>query len=129
MKLKILLPNQVFLALTNINSVVVETPEGSFGILPHRLDCASPLVPGILSYKDAEQRSYYIAIDQGIMVKTGDQVVISVRRAIAGNSLDVLQQAVKQEFLQLDQEQQELQNVLAKLESGFVKQFSSLAKD
>ena len=109
--------------------MVVETPEGSFGILPHRLDCTSPLVPGILSYQDSEQKSYYIAVDQGIMVKTGDQVVISVRRAIAGNSLEKLQQAVKQEFLQLDQEQQELRNVLAKLESGFVKQFSSLAKD
>ena len=108
---------------------MIDTPKGSFGILPHRLDCITPLVAGILSYQTQNQEFHYIAIDEGIFVKTGEQVMISVRRAIKGNTLDELKQTVEREFLNLDQEQQELRNVLAKLESGFLKQFSALAKE
>ena len=61
-------------------------------------------------------------------MKTGNQVSISVRRAISGQSLETLQQAVTEEFINLDEEQQALRAVLAKLETGFLKQFSSLSK-
>lgn len=128
MDVNILLPYQVFATLGDVTNLVIETPSGSHGILPQRLDCISPLVPGILTYQQGAQQSQFIAIDQGIMVKTGAQVMISVRRAIQGSSLQKLQQAVKQEFLALDQEQQALRTVLAKLESGFLKQFSALSK-
>ena len=128
MDVNILLPYQVFATLSDVTNLVIETPPGSHGILPQRLDCISPLVPGILTYQQGSQQSQFIAIDQGILVKTGDQVMVSVRRAIRGSSLQKLQQAVKQEFLALDQEQQALRSVLAKLESGFLKQFSALSK-
>ena len=128
MQVKILLPHQVFAELTDVSSLVIDTPKGSFGILPNRLDCITPLVPGILTYQTGNQDSHYIAIDEGIFVKTGKQVMISVRRAIKGNSLDELKKTVELEFLNLDQAQQELRSVLAKLESGFLKQFSALAK-
>jgi F-type H+-transporting ATPase subunit epsilon len=129
MQVNILLPHQVFAKLTDVSSLVIDTPKGSFGILPHRLDCITPLVAGILSYQTQNQEFHYIAIDEGIFVKTGEQVMISVRRAIKGNTLDELKQTVEREFLNLDQEQQELRNVLAKLESGFLKQFSALEKE
>ena len=119
MQVKILLPHQVFAELTDVSSLVIDTPKGSFGILPNRLDCITPLVPGILTYQTGNQDSHYIAIKQ---------VMISVRRAIKGNTLDELKKTVELEFLNLDQEQQELRSVLAKLESGFLKQFSALAK-
>ncbi|MEP7703768.1 F0F1 ATP synthase subunit epsilon [Paraglaciecola sp. 25GB23A] len=128
MQVKILLPHQVFAELTDVSSLVIDTPKGSFGILPNRLDCITPLVPGILTYQTGNQDSHYIAIDEGIFVKTGKQVMISVRRAIKGNTLDELKKTVELEFLNLDQAQQELRSVLAKLESGFLKQFSALAK-
>jgi F-type H+-transporting ATPase subunit epsilon len=128
MQVKILLPHQVFAELTDVSSLVIDTPKGSFGILPNRLDCITPLVPGILTYQTGNQDSHYIAIDEGIFVKTGKQVMISVRRAIKGNTLDELKKTVELEFLNLYQEQQELRSVLAKLESGFLKQFSALAK-
>ena len=128
MQVNILLPNQIFAQLSGISNLIVETPSGSFGILPHRLDCITPLVPGILTYQCNNQAPQFVAIDQGVLVKTGKQVSISVRRAISGQSLETLQQAVTQEFIHLDEEQQALRAVLAKLESGFLKQFSSLSK-
>jgi len=48
MQLKVLIPSCVFLEQDHVIRIVAETPYGSFGILPHRLDCVAALVPGIL---------------------------------------------------------------------------------
>ena len=51
MNLKILLPFQVFDEIKNVRSIVIETSEGSYGLLPQRLDCVAALVPGIFTYE------------------------------------------------------------------------------
>ena len=48
MNLKVLLPFQIFADKTGVSRIVAETREGSFGLLPHRLDCVAALAPGIL---------------------------------------------------------------------------------
>ena len=55
MHLKILLPFQVYAELEAVTRIVAETYQGSFGILPHRLDCAAALAPGILTYETEKQ--------------------------------------------------------------------------
>ena len=52
MNLKVLLPFQVFAEKTGVTRIIAETREGSFGLLPHRLDCVAALAPGILIYED-----------------------------------------------------------------------------
>jgi len=47
MHLKVLLPFQIFAEKTDVSRIVAETREGSFGLLPHRLDCVAALAPGI----------------------------------------------------------------------------------
>jgi F-type H+-transporting ATPase subunit epsilon len=128
MHLKILLPHMVFAERTDVLKIVSETHEGSFGILPHRLDCAAALIPGILSYETKEQGEVFVGVDEGVLVKAGDQVLISVRRAFGGVPLEALRQTIKTEFLSLDEQEKELHNVLTKLESGFLRQFSELTK-
>jgi F-type H+-transporting ATPase subunit epsilon len=87
MKLTILLPFRIFAKLDNVSRIVAETLEGSFGLLPHRLDCAAALVPGILSYTTGTDSTTYLAVDEGALIKSGDRVFVSVRRAIAGTNL------------------------------------------
>jgi F-type H+-transporting ATPase subunit epsilon len=128
MHLKILLPFKVFSEHSNVLRIVAETPEGSFGILPQRLDCVTPLTPGILTYETDSQDQVFVAIDEGVLVKVGEKVLISVRRAISGVPLNELREAVKAEFITLDEQQKELKTVLVKLESGFLRQFSDLNK-
>ena len=82
MNLKILLPFQVFANKKDVKRIVAETYQGSFGILPQRIDCTAALVPGILTYETEEDGEVYIAIYEGILVKTGKDVSISVRNAI-----------------------------------------------
>lgn len=128
MQLKILLPSQVFINQTEVIRVVAESHDGSFGILPQRLDCVAVLVPGILSYETAKQGEVFVAIDEGLLVKNDDEILVSVRRAVGGVPLDQLRVLVTSEYLHLDQQEKELQAVLNKLESGFIKQFSDLSK-
>jgi F-type H+-transporting ATPase subunit epsilon len=120
---KILLPDRVFAEKQSVTRMVVETHNGSFGLLPHRLDCAAALSPGILVYHTTEQGEAYIAVDEGVLVKTGTNVVISVRNAIGGRDLGKLRVAVENEFLNLDEKERSVRSALAKLEVGFLRQF------
>lgn len=121
MKLKLLLPFRVFTRKDDVRRLVVETPQGAMGFLPHRLDCVAPLTPGILSYESDSEGEVFIAIDEGILVKTGTEVMVSVRNAIGGTTLGELRAAVEQEFKNLDEREQSVRSVLAKLESGFIR--------
>lgn len=119
-KLKILLPSEIFTQENNVSQIVAETSIGSVGILPQRLDCVAALVPGIFSYRNEAGEDTYIALDEGILVKTGRDVLISVRNAFSGTDLKQLRKAVDQEFLKLNEQEKNARSVMMKIESGFI---------
>ena len=125
MTLKILLPFQIFAEKAEVSRIVAETGEGSFGLLPHRLDCVAALAPGILTYETAADGEVFVAVDEGVLVKTGPDVLVSVRRALGGKDLGQLREAVTKEFLTLDENEQGVRTVMAKLESGFLRRFAT----
>lgn len=125
MRLKVLLPFQVFSDQSEVLRIVVETHEGSFGLLPQRLDCIAALVPGILCYETLADGEVFVAVDEGVMVKVGNEVCVSVRRAISGSDLDQLREAVDREFLALDEHEYSLRSVMARLETGLLRRFVS----
>ena len=124
MHLKVLLPFQVFAEKADVTRIVAETREGSFGLLPHRLDCVAALVPGILIYQTEAGGEVLVAVDEGVLVKTGADVLVSVRRAIGGTDLGQLHTAVEKEFLTLDENEQSVRTAVAKLETGFLQRFA-----
>ena len=126
MNLKILLPFAIFAEKTGVSRIVAETREGSFGLLPHRLDCVAALVPGILIYETGSDGEVLVAVDEGVLVKTGTDVLVSVRRAIGGKDLGQLHEAVRKEFLTLDEHGQSVRLVMAKLETGFLRRFATV---
>ena len=129
MHLKVLLPFQVFAENIGVSRIVAETHEGSFGLLPHRLDCVAALVPGILIYEDEAENEVYVAVDEGVLVKAGLEVLVSVRNAIGGTDLGQLREAVDREFLNLNQREQSVRSVMAKLESGFIRRLAEFHHD
>ena len=129
MNLKVLLPFQVFVENTGVSRIVAETREGSFGLLPHRLDCVAALVPGILIYEEEAEGEVYVAVDEGVLIKTGPDVLVSVRNAIAGTDLRQLREAVEREFLLLDEREQSLHSALTKIESGFIHRLAEFHHD
>ncbi len=124
MNLKILLPFQIFADTAGVTRIVAETHEGAFGILPRRLDCVAALTPGILVYATESEGEVYVAVDEGVLVKTGPDVLVSVRRAVGGSDLGQLRGIVEQEFLTLDEHEQSVRSVLAKMESDLIRRMA-----
>jgi F-type H+-transporting ATPase subunit epsilon len=121
MNLKILLPFQVFAEVTGVSEVIVDTSAGSLGLLPHRLDCVASMVPGILTYVANGNEPNYVAVDEGVMVKTGADVLVSVRHAIGGSDLSQLHESVKCEFLKIDEQERNVRAAVARMEGGLIR--------
>ncbi|WP_317203637.1 F0F1 ATP synthase subunit epsilon [Janthinobacterium sp.] len=121
MHLKILLPSGVLLDLDGVTRIVAEEAQGSFGLLPRRLDCVAALAPGILCYESAAAGECFVAVDAGVLIKTGAQVRVSVRAAIPGTDLAQLRLAVLQQFEALDAAERGARAALARLEAGFLR--------
>ncbi|MFU2508239.1 F0F1 ATP synthase subunit epsilon [Pseudoalteromonas sp. ASV78] len=125
MHLKLLLPSQVFIDKTDISNIIVETSKGSYGLLPHRLDCVAVLTPGILTFSTIADGEIFVAVDEGVLVKTGLDVLVSVRNALVDSDLTKLRAAVEQDFLAINEQALQVRAVMAKLESGFLHKFVS----
>lgn len=124
MNLRILLPFGIFADKSGVKRIVAESSDGSFGLLPHRLDCVAALVPGILTYETAEDGTVYVAIDEGVLVKAGKQVLVSVRQAIGGTDLGRLHEAIKHDFLAQDEQQRNVRAAVARIEGGFLRRLA-----
>ncbi|MDR1612737.1 MAG: F0F1 ATP synthase subunit epsilon [Planctomycetota bacterium] len=126
MNLKILLPFKVFADIGDVSNIVVEARSGSYGLLPRRLDCVMTLAPGILAYGVAGGDDAYVAVDEGVLIKTGPEVLVSVRNAIAGGDLVRLREAVEGEFLAMKEEESTMKAVLTRMESDLVQRLAEL---
>lgn len=123
MQLKVLLPFRVFAEVGNVKRIVAYTSAGALGLLPLRLDFAAALPPGILVWETEGAGEVYTAVDEGVIVKTGADVLISVRNAIGGADLGQLKDAVEREFNHHDAQEQLARAALAKLSSGLIRRF------
>lgn len=125
MRLTVLLPTEV-LVDEDVAKVVAEAQNGFFGLLPRHVDFVAALVPGILSFTDGEGRVQYLAVDEGVLVKCGRDVRVSVLNAARGDSLGDLRDTVASRFRELDDEQRSARTALGRLEAGALRRFLEL---
>jgi F-type H+-transporting ATPase subunit epsilon len=129
MNLKVLLPFEVFAEKSGVLRIVAETRDGSFGLLQHRLDCVAALTPGILIYETEAEGEVYVAVDRGVLVKTGPEVRVSVRNAIAGANLRELHDAVETKFLMVDERERSVRSAVANMESNLIRRMAAFSDD
>ncbi len=124
MNLRIIIPTKILID-QEVTKVVAEAEDGSFGILPKHIDFVAALNPGILSFegKDGE---VFLAIDEGILVKCGNDVMVSTRKAVLGKTLGELKKTVEHEFRSLDDQERKTRSILAKLEADFTRRFMKM---
>src|SRR5512133_3425990 len=120
MTLNIVLPYKIFTQRDDISSITAESDSGSFGLLPHRLDCVAALTPGIFLYKDAAGEENWVAVDIGVLVKCKMVVTISVRNAFSDPDPMRLQSIIKNELLEINEYDKKVRSIMAKLESSFL---------
>jgi F-type H+-transporting ATPase subunit epsilon len=87
------------------------------------------LAPGILTYQPADGARVYLAVDEGVLVKVGATVLVSVRRAVGGVDLAQLHEAVQRQFLILNNEEREVREALAKMESTFAGRLAEISRE
>ena len=111
MKLKVLLPNEVFLD-AGVTKITAEAQNGHFCLLPRHIDFVAALVPGLLAYEDAQGQEHFLAIDAGTLVKCGPEVLVSTRSAARGGDLGELRNVVEEQFevLRSEEHTSELQS-------------------
>ncbi len=119
MHLSIFLPTATLLN-EEVSKVRGEGPAGEFCLKPRHIDYVTALLPGIFSYAAASGREFFLAMDQGILVKQGDQVKIATRRAVAGE-LGALSREVERMLAENDDRERQNRSAVAKLEVGFLK--------
>jgi F-type H+-transporting ATPase subunit epsilon len=124
-KLKVLLPTEV-LVDEDAAKVTAEAHNGSFCLLPRHVDFVAALVPGLLSYESPGGREQFLAVDEGVLVKCGDEVLVSTRRAVRGGDLGTLRETVDAEFSVLDEREKAARASAARLEADLVRRFMEL---
>jgi len=128
LKLKLLIPTHVVVD-KEVTKVVAEGEHGSFCLLPQHVDFLAVLVPGLLAFEDEAGEEQFAAVDEGVLVKRGDEVLVSTRQATRGADLDELRSTVREEFATLDDRERAAQAATAKLEASFLRSYLELAEE
>lgn len=128
MHLKLLVPNYVLIDQP-VTKIIAEGENGAFCLLPHHIDLLTALVPSILTWQSPEAEDRFVAIDRGLLIKCGPEVLISTRNAFQGSQLEVLQQEIAQQFHTLDEQERLARTAIARMETSLARQFTALAAE
>lgn len=122
MKLKVMLPTHVFLDI-RVQKITAEGVNGFFGLFPRHVDFVTALASGILSFHDEDGKELHMAVMEGVLVKKGDTVFISTRRAVKDKELASLKDTVENDFLKQKQREKNMRTSSARIEAGFIRRF------
>ena len=122
MKLKVLLPAEVLIE-EDVTKVVAEAHNGFFCLLTRHVDFVAALVPGILSYETGSGYEVFLAVDEGILIKCAQEVLVSTRNAVRGPDLGQLKHTVVEKFEALDEREKSARSAMTRIEAGFVRRF------
>lgn len=127
MKVTVHLPTRILFEgqATQLRAVA---QNGAFGMLPNHTDFVTALVPSVLSLQFADGTEAIFGLDEGVLVKKGHSVAISVLRGVLGDDLDSLKDTVEDSFVQMDEEEREARSAMSRLEANMVRRFAQLQR-
>jgi F-type H+-transporting ATPase subunit epsilon len=86
LKLEIVTPEAVVYS-DDVNMVTLPAVEGQIGVLPHHVRLMTQVVPGEMTVRK-DGRETFLAVGEGLVLVTGDQVSIVTDMAVAAESID-----------------------------------------
>ena len=101
---------------------------GAFGMLPNHVDFVTSLVPSVLILTGPNGSEQIFGIEEGILVKKGHRIDIAIRRGVTGEDLDSLQESVRKNFIEVDEDERVARSALSRLEAGMVRRFADLQR-
>ncbi|PAX51955.1 F0F1 ATP synthase subunit epsilon [Brunnivagina elsteri CCALA 953] len=127
MRLKVVLPTKILLETAAIK-VIAEAENGMFCLLPQHIDFVSTLIPSLLSFVPPQGQEQFFAIDQGVLIKHGDEVIVATQNAVHGGDLEMLKKTVEEEFHLIDEREKTARSVLENLEVNTIRHFIELGE-
>lgn len=121
MRLKVLLPAAVAIDVA-AGKVSAEGLQGHFTLLPRHVDTMAVLVPGLLAWDEAGVEQF-AAVDGGVLVKRGAEVIIGTSRAVRSGDLGALRRTLEEDFRALDERERAARNAISRLEVDFIQRF------
>ncbi len=125
MQVTLQLPTRV-LHVGHATSLFAVAENGAFGILPNHIDFVTALVPSVLILTTPEGEELVFGIDEGLLLKKGHRVEISVRRGVQGEDLETLRDTVRDTFFEIDEEERIARSALSRLEADMVRRLGEL---
>jgi F-type H+-transporting ATPase subunit epsilon len=122
MNLKVLLPTKILID-EKVTKVIAEAQNGYFCLLPRHIDFVTGLLPGLFLYQTEEGEEIFLAVDEGVLVKCGQEVLVSTRNAMRSPDLNQLKQTVEKEFKSLDEHEKVARSAVVKIEANFIRRF------
>jgi F-type H+-transporting ATPase subunit epsilon len=126
-RLKVLSPDEVLIDQES-TKVLAEAGHGVFCLLPRHIDFVAMLVPGIVTFETPGREEQYVAVAEGVLVKCGQEVMISCLNAIRGDDLETLKATVEEHLRVEDEQQRNARSAMLKLEVNFVRRFVELGE-
>jgi len=122
--LRVLLPTKVLID-ARTSKIVAEAENGSLCLKPRHVDMVTSLAPGILIWFNGDQERY-AGVAEGVLVKTGRDVLVAVAFGVCGDNLEQLRDDVRQYFEDVNEHERQALSAVARLESDFVRRFLEL---
>jgi F-type H+-transporting ATPase subunit epsilon len=127
MNLKVLLPTEILID-QEVKKITAEAVNGFFTLLPRHIDFIAPLVPGLLFFETTDDKEEFLAVEEGLLVKRGPEVLVSTTNAMLGPDLGKLRRVVEERFRQVDEREKQVRSATARLEAEFVQRFIELGE-
>lgn len=125
MNLKVVTPTEVVVD-ERVEKVTVQGEDGSRTYLPRHIDFVTALVPSVMSWQPTSGEEQFAAIDEGLVVKAGDELLVSTAYAVHGPELGQLRETVEGQFEERGEREKGARTALAKLEASIVRRFMEL---
>lgn len=125
MRLKVLLPTGV-LVDEEVTRVGLEAEDGALTFLPRHQDLATAIVPGVMTFQPAAGGERFVGVAHGVLVKCGEEVLVSTRRGVVGDELGRLRERIGELHEQVSEREDAARTALRKIEATFVHRFIEL---
>lgn len=131
MRLAVIMPGRTVVD-SPVTRVLAPGSHGLFALLPRHIDYVAVLVAGLLTYEvqdDDTERSRserHVAVDGGVLVKMGEDVVVSTPDAVPGERLEDLEDAVDEYFHVRAERETDARAALFRLEGDIVQRMLDL---
>ena len=117
-----MLPHKVLLRTAALK-VTAEAPNGHFCLLPRHIDFTALLAPGILSCVIPSGEELFMALAEGVLVKCGEEVLVSAHDGVRGETLGKLKETVEKHYKTMGERERKVRSVMARIETGFIRKF------